>query len=282
VSELLDIGAEERAEGSALIQSVVMTAQIIEALAAAGQPMRLTALANHLGEPKARMHRHLSTLKHLGYVEQDAETEYYKLGLKLAHIGQAAMDQFDLRRLAEPYMLKLRDLTGQTVVLSTPASGGDAIVNAVWDSPNLITISVRLGYRLPAHASAQGRLTLAFSPQELQQRVLGRKLQPYTPRTMTDAAKLRDRLALLRTQLYEIAMDETQLGISALGAPILNFHNELVGTIAVVGTTQHVYEPVDPKQLLFLRGCAKAISLKLNSTAYEALGLPNLREFIFE
>ena len=86
------------------------------------------------------------------------------------------MDQFDLRRLAEPYMLKLRDLTGQTVVLSIPASG-DALVNAVCESPNLVTISVRLGYRLPAHASAQGRLTLAFSPLELQQRVLARKLQ---------------------------------------------------------------------------------------------------------
>jgi DNA-binding IclR family transcriptional regulator len=79
--------------------------------------MRLTAFANHLGEPKARMHRHLSTLRILGYVDQDAQTECYKLSLKLAHIGQAAMDQFDLRRLAEPYMLKLRDLTGQTVVL---------------------------------------------------------------------------------------------------------------------------------------------------------------------
>ena len=282
-TDLLDTSTDEdRGHGSGLIQSVVMTAQIIEALAAAGQPMRLTALANRLGEPKARMHRHLSTLKHLGYVDQDAGTECYKLGLKLAHIGQAATDQFDLRRLAEPYMLKLRDLTRQSVVLSTPASGGDAIVNAVWDSPNLITISVRLGYRLPAHASAQGRLTLAFSPPELQQQVLGRKLQAHTPRTMTDAAKLRDRLASLRTQLYEIAMDETELGISAVAAPLLNFHNELVGAIAVVGTTQHVHEPVDPEQLTWLRGCAKAISLKLNSTGYEGLGLPNLREFIFD
>jgi len=272
---------EERAQGSGLIQSVVMTSQIIEALAAAGQPMRLTALANHLGEPKARMHRHLSTLKHLGFVDQDAQTECYKLGLKLAHIGQAAMDQFDLRRLAEPYMLKLRDLTGQTVVLSIPASG-DAIVTAVCESPNLVTISVRLGYRLPAHASAQGRLTLAFAPSELQQRVLGRKLQSFTPHTMTDGAKLRERLARLRAQLYEVSMDETLLGISAVAAPILDFHNELIGAIAIVGTTQYVHEPVEPEQLLYLRACTKAISLRLSSTGYEGLGLPNLREFIFD
>jgi IclR family acetate operon transcriptional repressor len=272
---------DEDRPGGEFIQSVVMTAQIIEALAAAGQPMRLTALANQLGEPKAKMHRHLSTLKHLGFVDQDAKTETYRLGLKLVHIGQAATDQFDLRRLAEPYMTRLRDLTHQTIVLSTPANG-DAIIGAVIDSPNLVTISVRLGYRLPAHASAQGRLNLAFAPPSLQQRVLARKLQALTPRTITDPARLRERLAIVRKQLYEISMDETLLGISALAAPILNYDNDLVGAVAVVGTTQFVHEPADPEQLQLLRACTKAISLRLNSTGYEGLGIPNMREFIFD
>lgn len=280
--ETLERGDEdERAGGSELIQSVVMTGQIIEALAAAGEPMRLTALANQLGEPKAKMHRHLSTLKHLGFVDQDPKTETYRLGLKLVHIGQAATDQFDLRRLSEPYMARLRDLTQQTIVLSTPANG-DAIIGAVVDSPSMVSISVRLGYRLPAHASAQGRLTLAFSPAAMQQRVLSRKLQSFTPHTLTDSAKLRARLAQIRTQLYDVAMDETLLGISAVAAPILNYDNELVGALAIVGTTQYVREPVDPEQLKLLRACTKAISLKLNSTAYEGLGIPNLKEFIFD
>lgn len=272
---------EERSGNSEFIQSVVITGQIIEALAAAGQPMRLTALASQLGEPKAKMHRHLSTLKHLGFVDQDAKTETYRLGLKLVYIGQSAIDQFDLRRLAEPYMSRLRDLTRQTVVLSTPASG-DAIINAVVESPNLVTISVRLGYRLPAHASAQGRLNLAFAPAAVQQRILARKLQTFTPRTMVDPAKLRERLTQIRQQLFDVSMDETLLGISAVAAPILNFDNELVGAIAIVGTTQDVHEPVDPEQLKLLRACTKAISLRLNSTAYEGLGIPNLREFIFD
>jgi IclR family KDG regulon transcriptional repressor len=272
---------EERSGNSEFIQSVVISGQIIEALAAAGQPMRLTALANQLGEPKAKMHRHLSTLKHLGFVDQDAKTETYRLGLKLVYIGQSAIDQFDLRRLAEPYMSRLRDLTRQTVVLSTPASG-DAIINAVVESPNLVTISVRLGYRLPAHASAQGRLNLAFAPPAVQQRILARKLQAFTPRTMVDPVKLRERLTQIRQQLFDVSMDETLLGISAVAAPILNFDNELVGAIAIVGTTQDVHEPVDPEQLKLLRACTKAISLRLNSTAYEGLGIPNLREFIFD
>jgi hypothetical protein len=43
-----------------------------------------------------------------------------------------------------------------------------------------------------------------------------------------------------------------------------------------------VQDPVEPQQLLNLRACAKAISLRLNSTGYEGLGVPNLRDFIFD
>jgi IclR family KDG regulon transcriptional repressor len=161
-------------------------------------------------------------------------------------------------------------------------AAGDAIVNAVSDSPNFVTISVRLGYRLPAHASAQGRVTLAFAPPQTQQRVLARKLQAFTPRTIVDPAKLRQRLTRIREELYDVAMDETLLGISAVAAPILNFENELVGSIAIVGTTQYVHEPVEPDQLQLLRACTKALSLKLNSMAYDGLGVPTMKEFIFD
>ncbi|OJY08769.1 MAG: hypothetical protein BGP05_07350 [Rhizobiales bacterium 62-47] len=279
-AELID-GDESSEKGGPLIQSVVSATEILEALAAAAQPVRLTALANQLGETKAKIHRHLSTLKFLGFVDQDSQTECYRLGPKLVHLGQAATDQFDLRRLAEPYMVRLRDLTHQTVVLSMPANG-DAIVNAVVDSPNMVTISVRLGYRLPAHASAQGRVTLAFAPAAVQQRVLARKLLSYTPRTVVEPGALRNRLEKIRREFYEVAMDETLLGISAVAAPVMNFDGELVGSIAIVGTTQYVHEPVEPEQLKLLLACAKAMSLKLNSTAYEGLGVPSLKEFIFD
>ncbi|MBN9014364.1 MAG: IclR family transcriptional regulator [Rhizobiales bacterium] len=273
---------DENAEkGGTLIQSVAAATEILEALAAAGQPVRLTALANQLGETKAKIHRHLSTLKALGFVDQDSQTECYRLGPKLVHLGQAATDQFDLRRLAEPYMVRLRDLTHQTVVLSMPANG-DAIVNAVVESPNMVTISVRLGYRLPAHTSAQGRVTLAFSPAAVQQRVLARKLSALTPRTIIDPLALRSRLEKIRQQFYEAAMDETLLGISAVAAPVMNFDHELVGAIAIVGTTQYVHDPVEPDQLKLLLACAKAMSLKLNSSAFEGLGVPTLKEFIFD
>ena len=263
---------------SGAVRSVVAAAAVLEALAASTKPMRLTDLARELGEAKARIHRHLATLRHLGLVEQDRATECYRLGGKLLYLGQAAAEQFDLRRLAEPYMARLRDLSHQTVVLSLPAHG-EAMVGAVLESSNLVTISVRQGARLPAHASAQGRIVLAFAPPETQRQVLSRKLEALTPRTVTAPAALRRRLAAIREELYELAPVETLLGITTLAAPLFDRDEALLGTVAIVGTDQYIPSPVDARQLALVRACAAAISERLGAAAYRRLDLPLRAEF---
>jgi IclR family transcriptional regulator, KDG regulon repressor len=262
-----------------VIQSVVVAVRVLEALAAASQPMRLTELANQLGEVKARIHRHLTTLKHIGLVDQDRRSERYRLGWKLVNLGQAAADQFEIRRIAEPYMLKLRDLSHQTVVLSVPANG-EAMVVAVMDSPrNLVTISVRQGARLPAHASAQGRIVLAFAPPDVQNRLLQRKLARLTPRTIVDPAAIRARLARIREQLYELAPGETLLGIATLAAPLLDHESQLLGAIAIVGSEQFIPDPADVEQLRLVRACAAAISGEFSASAYLKAGILPAQEF---
>jgi DNA-binding IclR family transcriptional regulator len=279
------VGAGRRANGEdevgavgTTIQSVVVAARVLEALAASSVPIRLTELARQLGEAKARVHRHLTTLRQLGFVDQDRASERYRLGWKLVNLGQAAAEQFEIRKLAEPYMLRLRELSRQTVVLSVPANG-EAMVAAVMESPNLVTISVRQGARLPAHASAQGRIVLAFAPEALQRRILGRKLERHSPRTIVDPRKLRTRLERIRRQLYEIAPGDTLLGITTLAAPLFNNDDELVGVVAIVGSDQFIPDPPDREQVALVRACAAAISARLNASAYGRLGIAVPRAF---
>ena len=99
-----------------IIQSVVVTASVLEALAAAGKPMRLTELADQLGEAKARIHRHLTTLRSVGLVDQDRSSERYRLGWKLVHLGQAAAEQFEIRIIAEPFITDGPIVRNKTVV----------------------------------------------------------------------------------------------------------------------------------------------------------------------
>ena len=175
-----------------------------------------------------------------------------------------------------------RDATGQVSLALTMSD----CAAAAWAD-----LAVTLSWRLPAtgQALAAGKINLYRARRiaeatsvlsEAKAREVEAKILPCAGQLTP--AKLRERLTQIRQELFDVSMDETLLGISAVAAPILNFDNELVGVIAIVGTTQDVHEPVDPEQLKLLRACTKAISMRLNSTAYEGLGIPNFREFIFD
>lgn len=241
------------------IKSVVVAAHILEALANAGGPVRLADLSRQLDMPRARIHRHLKTLRELGFVSQERNGERYWLGSRLFHLGQAAMEQFEITRVAERPMHNLRDRFGQTIVLSTPING-EALIVAVAESDNIVKISVRTGTRLSATASAQGRVSLAFAPAATRERVLGTL-------TASDRSALEARLTLIRDRLYEFSSGETLGGINVLAAPLLGDSDDLAGVVAVVGAAQDIAET--PEAVATLQTQAAEISAVLGSTAYD-------------
>lgn len=240
------------------IKSVAVAAQILEALANSGGPVRLADLSRHLDMPRARIHRHLKTLRELGFVSQERNGERYWLGSKLFHLGQAAREQFEITRIADQPMHALRDTFGQTIVLSTPING-EALIVAVAESENVVQISVRPGARLSAPQSAQGRISLAYAPASVRERIL-------TPLSASVRKETEARIMLIRERLYEFSSGEMLGGINVLAAPLLGDGNELAGTLAVVGAAQDVVESRDAIKALHTR--TAEISAILGSDAY--------------
>jgi IclR family transcriptional regulator, KDG regulon repressor len=257
---------EEEAEGTAAVRSVLMAVRVLEAMALAGGPLRVSDLARRLGEPKGRVHRHLVTLRQAGLAAQDS-AERYHLTWRLFQIGQAAAEQFDLRRVAEPAMHRLRDAVDQTVLLAVPTGAEPMVVHAL-EAVSKVSITVRPGNRPPLHCSAQGRIMLAFGTEELVERVLAAPLDAPTPASLTDPATLRERLAAVRSRLWETAPSETLLGINVLAAPVFAAGDVLVGSIGVVGSIQFVRDPPDAAMLDALHEAAGAISEALGGTRY--------------
>lgn len=249
------------AAGEVTIKSVVVAAQILEALAGSSGPVRLADLSRQMDMPRARIHRHLKTLRELGFVSQERNGERYWLGSRLFHLGQAAREQFEITRVAERPMHDLRDAFGQTIVLSTPING-EALIVAVTESENVVRISVRPGARLSAPQSAQGRIALAYAPAAVRDRILATLTD--SDRTETEA-----RLATIRTRLYEFSSGEILGGINVLAAPLLGDGDELAGALAVVGAAQDVVET--PKAVARLHAKAAEISAVLGSAVYETL-----------
>ncbi len=225
------------------IQSVSMAFEMLETMVRLRGAEGVTEIARRLGVPKARAHRYLATLRDLGCVEQDPVSGKYRLGIRLYHLGRAAGDQQDLLAAAKPIMQALCERLGLTISLSRPTVDGLLLLDMVRAfSP--IEISVKPGYLVPLHATAQGKVALAFGGDDLREAVDGAELWSCTEQTIRDHAALTEEVGLTRRRGWAVAPGETLPGLNALAVPVYGAEGELAATLAAVGTTQTV--PRDP------------------------------------
>lgn len=258
----------EAASGPGILESVGIVFDILDKLSQAGRPMGVTELAQVMGQPKPRVYRHLASMRQLGVVEQEALSEKYRLGARLVGYGAAANKQFDLRALADPYLNRLRDMTGESAVLSV-ADQASALVIASAESGNPVCISVKPGNRVPVHSSAQGRIVLAWCDEATQKKLLKPKLESFTDKSAVDPEQVLQRLARIRERLYEDANGEMIEGVNVLAAPIFSAGDELVGVIGIIGAARDVPSPPTARLLKAVQGTASEISNRLGSDIYE-------------
>ena len=251
------------------VEAVKVAVRILDELALAQRAMGVTELADALGETKPRIHRHLSTLREMGLIEQDQSTERYRLGWRVFQLGEAAGTQFDLRTRAEPYLLRLRDELKETAVLAVPINGRPMVIASADNIYARITLSVKPGNRPVPHCSALGRLTMAFSAPALQEELLAAPMPAETPLSMGSAVELRKRLALIYEQFYEFSDGEVMIGVNTVAVPIFRDGDVLAGALSIVGSVQNIPNPPLRKQVDVLHDCAAELSAQLNSDAYE-------------
>ncbi len=264
--------------GSALrkpnsVDAVKVAMRMLNEMALARRAMRITELADKMGETKPRIHRHLATLKEMGIVEQEHATERYRLGWRLFQLGEAAGAQFDLRYRAEPYLIKLRDELRQTAVLAIPINDQPMVIATADNIYARICISVKPGNRPLPHCSAFGRLTLAYASAEAQQALLSSALLPETDSSLIDRESVLARLPLIRQRLYDYAAGEMMVGINTVVVPVFRDDNVLAGSLGIVGSVQEIPDPPHPAQIALLQKYAEELSIQLNSNAYERMRL---------
>lgn len=144
-------------------QAVSRGLSILDALAQAGAPMRISRLTEQVGLQKSTVHRILQTLIALGYVQQEAETGRYGASLKLWEMGSAIVFEHPVKRAAASFLQALQKEVGETVSLLVP-SGDDVLYLERLVSPRPIRFSARPGSRVPALLTAGGRAILAQFP----------------------------------------------------------------------------------------------------------------------
>jgi IclR family transcriptional regulator, KDG regulon repressor len=199
--------------------------------------------------------------RRFGYLTQNPATARYAIGPKSRLLARLAPDA-DLMETAEGSMRELRDALGHTVVLSAMTPAG-ALVMSTIASKSPIEIGVRPGSELSFHASAQGKVLLAFAPRPVQERVLAKPLPALTAKTVVDRESLDDELSQIMKRGYAAASEQALLGINAIAAPIFNQTDACVASVAIVGSIQFLPEVPDPDTVGALKRCGAEISRKL-------------------
>ncbi|WP_432510501.1 IclR family transcriptional regulator [Kineococcus sp. SYSU DK001] len=241
------------------IQSIERAAAVLRLLAGAGQGLGVVDIGNALGLAKTTAHGIVRTLVDVGFVVQD-EAGDYRAAPDLADLGRPRIDANDLRARAVNWADSLASRSGESVRLATLAQGRALVVHHVF-RPDDSAQELRTGTSLPAHACALGKVLLASAPV----RPRGR-LAAMTARTVVDAAALRRTLAAVREQGWALEVDELEVGVAGIAAPVRDLGGLVVGALGIEGRTERIVDGRGrPRAGLVpaVRQAARAISREL-------------------
>ena len=196
---------------------------ILEAFEKSRGSLSLTDIAHSSGLPLSTTHRLVNELTESGFLSRGVN-DRYQLGIRLWELAQNTGRQ--LRETARPYVQDLFSLTGETSHLAIRAGHEVLYIDRVYGSKRVPRAS-RVGGRLPMHATAVGKVILAFDEDWVRDAYLNRQLERHTAFTHIDPQKLAAELEQVREQGYATTLEEVRLGSCSIGVPV--FHTGRLG-----------------------------------------------------
>lgn len=195
---------------------------VIEAFETASSPLTVSDAARLTGLTRASARRCLLTLTELGYLTHDGK--HFRPTLRMLRLGGAYLTISRLPALAHPYLARARDALKESVSLTVWDDGWSVFVDRA-ESGWMLAGGVRIGARLPAYATATGRVLMAALTDAEIAAVLDRlPPQPLTPATLTDPAAITAAVEQARRDGYAISdcrrtpgQDSTSKGSSSRG-----------------------------------------------------------------
>lgn len=216
--------------------SVLKCAALLKCFDSDGQELGVSDLAKRLGVTASTAHRLANTLRQANLLEQNPESEKYRLGLGIVELNRLVMNGIPVRRLALPHLATLAS-----------KSGANANLGILWDdavlylarvpSPNVQDTYFHPGRKAPAHCTALGKALLAALPEGERRALLGRlSLPALTRNTITDRARLEEHLFEVDLRGFSVDNEEHMVRTHCIAAPVRGTGGELVGAISLSTT----------------------------------------------
>jgi DNA-binding IclR family transcriptional regulator len=224
---------------SGRLSSVTSALRLIKVFSAEEPELGISSMAKRLGLAKSTVHRLAVTLASEGFLEQNPENGRYRLGLSLFALGALVRRRMDVSNEARPLLGMLRDTTHEAVHLAILEQTSIMYLYNL-ESAQAIGIRSYIGARKPAFCTCEGRVLLAFGPQDLLDRVIEEGLVPRTPKTNTDPKALLKMLDEVRQTGYAIDDEESEAGMRGVAAPVRDISGRVIAAVGVAGPVQRL------------------------------------------
>lgn len=211
---------------------------VLDQVAAYGQPVRFATLLAESDFPKATLYRFLQTLTNQGMLEYDPDRQTYALGVRLVRLAHAAWTQSSLAPIARPFLDQLSAETGQTVHLAQLDNAQVLYVDKR-NAAQPVEMFSDAGKVGPAYCTGVGKAMLAFLPEDHLERVIAQQsFHRFTDHTYTTREALCAELAAIRTRGYAFDREEHEPGIICIAHPILTGTGRVLGAMSITGSLQ--------------------------------------------
>lgn len=236
----------------AIDRAALLLVRVVES----SEPETVTELAEVTGLPKSTASRLVAALERQGLVQRDGGRGSIRPGPVLVSFARRSLPNADLVELCGPALDRLAKATGETVNLAVPASSGVEQL-AQRDSRHFLGSTNWIGRTVPYHASAVGKVFLAYSAARPPKR-----LEQLTPRTIVDRGELERALDETLARGYATAVDELEPGLWAIGAPV-HAASGVVAALSISGPTVRLHDGLLEELSQPLIAEAAAVSARL-------------------
>lgn len=248
-----------------LVGSIDKALTVVRLLRERGS-MGVSELGTELSVARSTAHRILGTLMHHGFVEQDRLTRAYRLGPFLTGMRVEPGSVSALRQQAKPYMRELSALLRETVLLMVLEAPNCRFVDGVSGGQPLNT-TVRAGTRVPAYATAGGKVLLAQLSDAQVHRLFPAQLAALTDRTIQTSTELLNQLRLIRKNDFAVNEGESETGICAVAVPIRDAQGVTHAALSMSMPSVRMRKEDVPTLAAELRRCARRIiTMPLDAT----------------
>ena len=222
-------------------QAIDRAAQLLVDVVEAPQPPSIGELSERAGLPKSTTSRLVGALERQGLVQRLGARGRLRPGPVLLRYASRDASQ-SLVELAQPSLRRLADASGETINLAVPGPAGVEHL-AQEDTAHVVGVTDWVGRRVPFELAANGKCFLALG------------------------GGAADDVDLIRTRGYATSVDELEVGLSALAAPVLDTDGAAIAALSISGpTTRLTAERIDELAPLLKREAA-SLSRRLRGAA---------------